>query len=92
MDDPAAAPNAWRDNRTLLYLSDEGMYPKLSTQAVGKRDRRVVLDSAETGVMVGMPASRPGVRTMVLVGHNGTTPRELYQWQERGDGQHRAVL
>jgi len=78
---------AWRDNQTLLYHSDEGVYPKLSTQAVNARTpkRRVVLDSFDTDVMVSMPASRPGVSNMVLVGHNGRTPRELYQWQGHGD-------
>jgi dipeptidyl aminopeptidase/acylaminoacyl peptidase len=77
----------WRDKQTLLYQSDEGVFPKLSTQSVRKRvpARKVILDSAVTGIMLGMPATRPGVRSMVLVGHNGTTPRELYRWDGRGE-------
>ncbi len=76
----------WRDNRTVLYVSDEGMYPRLSLQTVGKgaAKRRVVYDSETTGVITGLPASRPGVKNMVLVGHNATTPRELYLWRGKG--------
>ncbi len=78
---------AWRDNKTLLFQSDEGVFPKLSTMPVGKKvfDRKVLLDSFEAGVMVGMPASRPGVKNMVLVGHNGSTPRELYLWRGKSE-------
>ncbi len=78
---------AWRDDQTLLYQSDEGVFPKLSTQSVrkGVPNRRVVLDSEELGVMVGMPATRPGLKTSVLIGHNSTTPRELYQWRGKSD-------
>ncbi len=76
----------WRDKKTLLYQSDEGVFPKLSLQSVSKRvpSRKVVLDSEQAGVMLSMPASRAGVMNMVLVGHNGTTPRELYQWTGKG--------
>ncbi len=78
---------AWRDNKTLLYQSDEGVFPKLSLQSVKKRtpSRQIALDSFATGVMVGMPSSHAGVKNMVLVGHNGTTPRELYLWQGKKD-------
>ena len=78
---------AWRDDETVLFLSDEGVFPKLSTMSVrkGRTERRVLLDSFEAGVMVGMPASRPGVKNMVLVAHNGTTPRELYSWRGKSE-------
>ena len=76
----------WRDRGTLLIHSDEGMYPKLSLQSTDKGSpaRKVILDSADVGLIVEMPATRPGIGTMVLVGHNPTTPRELYRWSGKG--------
>ncbi len=72
----------WRDDRTLLVRADEGVTTTLYlVDADAKAPRfRKVLDGGDIDLVCGQPASRPGLDTMVLVGHNGTTPRELYAW------------
>jgi len=76
----------WRDSNTLLYHADEGLYPTLSLLDVrkGAAARKMIYDSETRGLITGLPAARPGLRTMVLIGHNGATPRELYAWQGKG--------
>jgi dipeptidyl aminopeptidase/acylaminoacyl peptidase len=73
----------WRDKKTVLYMADEGLYPTLSTLEVTKAgaERKMIYDSKANGIITGLPAARPGLKTMVLVGHDPVTPRELYAWQ-----------
>ena len=41
-------------------------------------DAEVVFDGGDRGLVVATPAARPGLETMVAVGHDPRTPRELY--------------
>ena len=77
----------WRDNNTVLYQADEGLYPTLSLLDVGKdpASRKVIYNSEASGLIAGLPSSRPGVDTMVFIGHSTTRPRELFAWQGRSD-------
>ena len=80
---------AWWDERTVMFQADEGVYATLSLQRVDKgtlQERKVIFDGAAADLVIGAPASRPGVKTMVMVGHNSTTPRELYAWDGQGSG------
>jgi dipeptidyl aminopeptidase/acylaminoacyl peptidase len=78
---------AWRDGRTVLYRADEGVTTTLTLQDVDKGGlaRDVLFAGGDQDLVVSMPASRPGLATMVMVGHNGTTPRELYAWSGKGE-------
>lgn len=73
---------AWRDAKTLLVQADEGVTSTAYVVAVGGGSPkwRRVLDGGALGLVFGMPEGRTGQRTLLLVGHNGTTPRELYAW------------
>jgi dipeptidyl aminopeptidase/acylaminoacyl peptidase len=77
----------WRDNNTVLYQADEGLYPTLSLLDVRKDpgSRKVIYDSEDSGLIAGLPSARPGVKTMVFVGHSATQPRELFVWQGKGE-------
>jgi len=77
----------WRDRTTVLYEADEGLYPTLSLLDVRTEpaSRKVVYDSEASGLIAGLPSARPGVRTMVFVGHSPTRPRELFAWQGQGE-------
>jgi dipeptidyl aminopeptidase/acylaminoacyl peptidase len=74
----------WRDEKTLLYRSDEGVYPKLSIQQLGKSERRILVDSAETGAVVASFAARPGVKNIVFAADGPAMPREMFVWPARG--------
>ena len=77
----------WRDNNTVLYHADEGLYPTLSLLDVGKdpASRKVIYHSEVSGLIAGLPSARPGVNTMVFVGHSAIRPRELFAWQGKGE-------
>ena len=78
---------AWRDGNTVLYHSDEGLFPTLSLLDVRKdpSDRKVIYDSEDSGLIAAMPGTRPGLKNMVFVGHSATRPRELYSWSGKGE-------
>ncbi|MBU8869578.1 MAG: S9 family peptidase [Gemmatimonadales bacterium] len=77
---------SWQDKQTLLFHADEGVHTTLSLQSIRKKpeDRVLIFDGADHDLVIGLPASRSGLKTMVTVGHNGTTPRELYAWRGKG--------
>jgi len=77
---------AWRDNKTVIYQSDVGVHTTVSTLDVNKGPdkAKVVFDGTAKGLIVGMPASRPGTKSMVMVGHDSMTPRELFAWNGKG--------
>jgi dipeptidyl aminopeptidase/acylaminoacyl peptidase len=76
----------WRDDNSLLVQADEGVTTTAYAVAVsGKKPNwRKVIDGGEQDLVFGMPAGRPGRRTLLLVGHNGATPRELYAYTGKG--------
>jgi len=76
----------WRDHNTVLIFADEGLWPTLSLLDVRKdpTKRKVIWDSKDSGLVAGLPAAIPGQGTMVFVGHDAVTPRELYAWQGKG--------
>jgi dipeptidyl aminopeptidase/acylaminoacyl peptidase len=77
---------AWRSDKTLMYQADVGVHTTVSTLDLGQSPdkAKVIFDGAQRGLVAGMPASRPGTRTMVVVGHDPATPRELYAWDGSG--------
>ncbi|MBU2501284.1 S9 family peptidase [bacterium] len=79
----------WRDKSTILYRADVGVTTTLSLQDVGEGapGPRVILDGGGEGLVFGLPAFKSTTKTMTLVGHNGTTPRELYAWNGKGSAQ-----
>jgi dipeptidyl aminopeptidase/acylaminoacyl peptidase len=76
----------WRDDQTLVCLSDEGVNTQLTSRSIKKKagDRKLLLSGAGNDLVFSMPAMRPGLKSMVLIGHNPTTPRELYAWSGKG--------
>ncbi len=77
---------AWTEKSKLLYRADVGVTTTLSEQDVTAKGKgpKVVFDGGAQDLVFGMPAVRLGTRAMVLVGHNGATPRELYLWPGKG--------
>ncbi len=88
----------WRDKRTVLVQVDEGAHTKLIEQRIDRDtgNSKVVFDGQEQGLVVGLPASRPGLKTMVMTGHHQSHPTELYLWKGKGEAKrltyHNSVL
>ena len=77
----------WWNDHTVLYLASAGLYATLSMKDIDRKtgERTVIFSGAEHDLVVGMPAIPRDDRPMVMVGHNATTPRELYAWSGRSD-------
>ncbi len=77
----------WRDKRTVLVQVDEGMHTNLIEQRIDREvgNFKVLFNGSEANLVVGLPASRPGLKTMVMTGHNSTQPTELFLWNGKGD-------
>jgi dipeptidyl aminopeptidase/acylaminoacyl peptidase len=76
----------WRDRETLLVLTDEGVWTVVSEVEPG-RDwdrRRILLHTEDHGLAMGLPATRPGVRTLLLTGSAPAHPGELFAWKGKG--------
>jgi dipeptidyl aminopeptidase/acylaminoacyl peptidase len=74
----------WRDKRTVMIHANEGALTTLATVRTDKgwSSRKVVLNSA---LVTDMPSAHAGVKTMTMVGHDPSMPRELFVWNGKGD-------
>mgnify|MGYP000334936229 CR=1 FL=1 len=56
---PGAVPAVRRDDNTVLYFADEGLWPTLSLLDVRKdpASRQVIWNSEDTGLVAGLPAA-----------------------------------
>jgi len=78
---------AWRDKRTVLVQADVGVHTNLFTQRIDREvgNSKILFDGAKSNLVVSLPASRSGLKTMVMAGHNSTHPSELFLWKGKGD-------
>lgn len=70
----------WKDDRTVLCRSGEGVDATLATVRADGSDRTVVLSSASNGITFGSVSCIPGVKAMAFVGQSATSPGDLYVW------------
>jgi len=78
---------AWVDKKNVLVQVDQGVHTNLIQQRIDKErgNFKVLFDGEKSNLVVGMPASRPGLKTMVMKGHNSTQPAELYLWKGKAE-------
>ena len=79
----------WRDKRTVLVQADVGVHTNLIEQRIDREvgNSKILFDGAKANLVVGLPAARPGLKTMVMTGHNSTQPTELFLWKGKGEAQ-----
>jgi dipeptidyl aminopeptidase/acylaminoacyl peptidase len=70
----------WRDDRTLLCYSGEGVYPKLSAVPIDGGQRTILLDAAETGIIFNTPVFSRDRKHFLLTGSTPSDPSNLYSW------------
>ena len=71
----------WKDNRTLIYRADEGVWSTLSTVAVKGGKRRVVLDSKKLGGVFYNPSFSDRCREAALVVTSPAIPGDVFYWR-----------
>lgn len=70
----------WKDKNTLVYRSNEGVNTTLSTVGVAGGERKVILNSADTGIVFDAPDFTPSFNRFALVGSSPAFPGEVYYW------------
>lgn len=78
---------AWRGKRTVLVQVDKGVHTNLIEQRIDREtgNSKILFDGEKANLVVSLPASRPGVKAMVMTGHNSTMPTELFLWKGKGE-------
>lgn len=75
----------WKNNKELLYLSGEGVYPKLSGKLLNKDERTIMLDAESSGVIFGKPLYTTNCKQFVFTGNTKTDPSNIYSWNGKGN-------
>lgn len=70
----------WKDKNTVAYRSNEGVNTTLSTVGVAGGDRKVILNSADAGIVFEAPDFTQAFNNFALVGNSPAFPGEVYYW------------
>ncbi len=68
----------WKNNRTIIYKANEGVNTTLSTVSVNGGKRKIILNSANTGIVFGIPSFDGRGKTAVVTGSSPALPGELF--------------
>ncbi len=77
----------WKDKNTVLYFSGEGVWNTLSLVKASGGERKVILNSLDTGIIFDPPSYTSNFKGFALVGDTPQQPSELYHWQPGKDMQ-----
>ena len=75
----------WKDNANVLFLSGEGVYPKLSVVSVKGGERTVLLDASVSGIIFNAPRFTGDFKSFVFKGSTPYDPGNLYYWDGKTD-------
>lgn len=71
----------WKDDKTVLYHADEGVWTTLSTVPADGGKRKVILDSRETNINFSAPSYTGNFKHFAFTGTSSDIPRDLFYWQ-----------
>lgn len=75
----------WKNHKEMYFYSGEGVYPTLSSINIEKGERKVLLNSKESGIIFGKPIISADGKTFVFT---ATTPSDyynVYSWDGKGE-------
>lgn len=75
----------WKNNKELLFLSDEGVYPKLNTISLMGGERTIILNSEQKGVIFSAPNYTKDFKSFVFQGSTPYDPGNIYYWNGKKD-------
>ena len=70
----------WKDDKHLLYYSEEGVYPRLSTIPIKGGKRKILLDASDSGIIFGTPEFTHDFQHFVFTGSTPSDRVNLYTW------------
>jgi dipeptidyl aminopeptidase/acylaminoacyl peptidase len=75
---------AWKDDKNVVYMAGERVWNTLSTVKRTGGDRKVILNSKETGVVFNTPSYTKGFKKLAFTASSPTVPQDLYFWPGKG--------
>ena len=70
----------WKDDDTIMYYSNEGVWPTLSLINVKGGKREILLNSKDTGIIFNAPSFTSDFSKFVFTGHTPAHISELFYW------------
>jgi dipeptidyl aminopeptidase/acylaminoacyl peptidase len=75
----------WKNDREVLYFSEEGVYPKLNLVPFGGGKRTVILDASESGIIFDTPAINDEFNLFVFTGSTKSDYVNVYAWDGKDE-------
>ena len=70
----------WKNSREILYLSEEGVYPKLNLVELDGSNRKVFHDASNTGIVFDTPSFNEDFDQFVFTGSTPSDYINIYAW------------
>lgn len=80
---------AWKDDNTVVYMAGERVWNTLSTVNRKGGDRKIILNSKDTGDVFNTPSYTKGFKKIAFTASSPTHPHDVYFW--RGSGKLKRV-
>lgn len=75
---------AWKDNKTVIFMAGEGVWNTLNAVKRTGGDRKVVLNSRDTGAAFGRPSYTMGFKQLAFTASSPTIPSDVFFWPGKG--------
>ncbi len=75
---------AWKDNKTVMYMAGERVWDTLNAVKHTGGDRKIILNSKDTGVIFRTPSYTDGFKQLAFTGSSPTIPSNVYFWPSKG--------
>ncbi len=77
--------SAWKNNKEIVYLAHEAVYPKLYTVSLKTNKRKLFLDAEKNGVIFSTPQYSSSFKSFVFNGSTPTDISNIYKWDGKND-------
>jgi len=71
----------WKDKSTIVYRSNEGVYPTISTVSAKGGKRPIILDARTAGLIFDAPTFTKDFKSFAFTASTLSIPGDLYFWQ-----------
>jgi dipeptidyl aminopeptidase/acylaminoacyl peptidase len=76
---------SWKNNKQILYFSEEGVYPKLNLVPLNGGKREVLLDASESGIIFDIPVYTDDFSQFIFTGSTPDDYVNIYKWNGMDD-------
>lgn len=76
---------SWKNNKQVLYYSEEGVYPKLNLVPLNGGEREVFLDAKQSGIIFSTPEYTDDFNQFVFTGSTPDDYVNIYTWNGKDE-------